>query len=457
MANRASRLSRATAVVLAAAASVAGAQSPVHSVEIWSEDPIAIDIEWLTIDAAGNEAISATRKTAVAAPVPLEFSHAPDRYVRFSYQGASPRTYATSELVTARRLRVPDVLPGGELLLLFPRAPVRPAQYVIEGPRPTTVDVGNRVHASLPGMTAGDYKIIPVYEGGIRGEPQAATVAAARSTITAMPVEAVGAVRVLASHDACNGATEAGINRLVVPDVGPQFRIRNPTRVASAKDPRCDMTFAGLKPGAFEAYFQRDRTRTGTAEFEVAAQAWTNASIADMTVSVEGRVTMNGRPLPNAVVTFLPVGEKAADGGAPADTATDAAGFYRLPLAAPGRYQLMMARTRIPTDVRRQADFVEGRNFFDIALTGGTIRITIEGADAQTLVQIRVKGPTFTGSSAMNGRNARPVFEGLPFGEYAVSVTTGSHLLRDDLSDARRVTLSPESPEAALTFVLPKR
>ena len=69
------------------------------SIEIWSEHPIAIEIAWLTIDRDGRETVTARRRTAVGPPVPLEFVHAGDRYVRFSYQGASPRTYSTSDLL----------------------------------------------------------------------------------------------------------------------------------------------------------------------------------------------------------------------------------------------------------------------------------------------------------------------------------------------------------------------
>src|SRR5688500_9439023 len=178
-----------------AAASIA--QAPQRSIEIWSEHPIAIEIEWLTIDEAGKQIVTARRKTAVGPPVPLEFTHGSDRYVRFSYEGASPRTYSTAELMTAKKLRVPDVLPGGELLLLVPRMVVRPVQLLIEGPRVVTVPLERAVHASLGGMPAGEYRIVPVYDGDIKGAPRAATVRTAQSTLLLMPAEDVGAARIV--------------------------------------------------------------------------------------------------------------------------------------------------------------------------------------------------------------------------------------------------------------------
>src|SRR5687767_9829912 len=100
--------------LLLLAAFLAGTgQSLQRSIEIWSEHPIAVEIEWLTIDEAGKRTVTASRKTAVGPPVPLEFTHGSDRYVRLSYQGASPRTFATADLISAKKLHVPDVLPGG--------------------------------------------------------------------------------------------------------------------------------------------------------------------------------------------------------------------------------------------------------------------------------------------------------------------------------------------------------
>jgi hypothetical protein len=50
---------------------------------------------------------------------------------------------------------------------------------------------------------------------------------------------------------------------------------------------------------------------------------------------VSGRVTLNGRPIPNAVVLFMPVGDGKPEAGPSSLGLTDAAGNYTLTLTAP--------------------------------------------------------------------------------------------------------------------------
>lgn len=449
-----------------------------RAIEIWSADPIAVEIQWITIDEAGVETITARRRTAVGPPVPLEFTHAAGRYVRFLYQGAAPRTFSTTELIAAKKLHVPDVLPGGELLLIVPEMAVRPVELRVEGPRVRTIRLDG-VHASLSGVPPGDYRVLSVYDGGIKGAAQTATVRAEATTIALFPAEDVGAVRIVAPDDVCATATEMGINRLVTTAVGPNLRSApNRTRIIDTREPRCDMTFGGLKPGEFEAFYRREMAQTGVGRFEILAQRISPVDVTAAPVIVEGRVTVNGRPLTGTDVTFFLRPAPGSGGQVLSQGAgkTDGSGAYRILLEEPGRYSVRMSRVHMGAPAANDAVLVEGRNMHDIALVGGTIKVDLRGWDRRGALQIRIQGPNgsmmmmsgFGGggqrpawAAGSSARSETPTWEALPWGEYKVSVTAGSRPVAPGAPftgpDAKTAVLSPASPEVTLTFDVSKR
>ncbi|MEX2271872.1 MAG: DUF4198 domain-containing protein [Vicinamibacterales bacterium] len=444
-------------------AAVLVSQPATQSIQIWSEHPIAVDIEWLTIDEAGKPTVTARRETAIGPPVPLEFTPGVDRYVRFSYRGASPRTYSTAELIKARKLHVPNVLPGGELLLIVPRMTVRPAQLVIEGPRGRTLPLDGATHISLSGMTAGEYHIVPVYNGGFKGAVKTVAVLAAETTLLYVAPEAVGAVRVIAAPDVCDAATEMGLNTLVVPNVGAAFKgPPNRVRLISTRDPRCEMTFAGLGAGQFEVVYRRGGASTGSSAFEIVPQQVSIVDVAGTSVRVEGRATLNGKPIADASVTFAP--RQTPNQQRPmqaAETKTDAEGYYSVPLEAAGTYSVMLRRARLGVPSSRLVEFVVGRNFHDFMLTGGTIKVELTGWDGRTSVQVRVQGPTSSISvTTFSTRGPLPPFEAMPFGTYKVSVLPGNargSAISSTPPDAKTVIISASSPEATVSFQFPGR
>ena len=453
------------ALLLLSAVTAAAPQELARAIEIWSEHPIAVEITWLTIDDAGKETVTAKRRTAIGPPVPLEFVHAAGRYVRFSYAGASPRTYSTGELLTAKRLHVPDVLPGGELLLHLPPMTVRPVQLLVDGPRVHAVAFDGAMHASLAGVPPGEYRVTPAYEGGLRSAVKTVTVRVAETTLAHFPPENVGAARITAAPEVCDGATEVTMDAFVMPKADPKFKVSpGRARILEMHEPRCDMTFGGLPPGPLEVFYRRDAASTGSSLFEAAAQSVTDVAIAGPPVTVEGRVTLNGRPMVKTGVSFMlrpAAGQRAQQ--MRAEATTDAQGYYRLALEAPGSYNAMLLRARLPAGHAQQVTLVEGRNFKDIALTGGTIRVEVTGWAAGTPLQVRIQG---TGTARMSmvsvftGQGPLPPHEGLPFGTYTVSVGSatagrgGRGVGGGPPVETKTVILSPSSPEATVTFDL---
>lgn len=440
-----------------------------RAIEIWSADPIAIDIDWITLDDAGMQTITATRKTVAGPPAPLTFVHGPNRFVRFAYEGASPRTFSTAELLAAKKLHVPDVLPGGELLLLIPQTPVRPVTLTVQGPRSLTVPVRAATHASLPGLPAGDYRIIPHYEGDISGGTQRVSVTAAATSVMPMPIENVGAVRVSAPDYVCGASTEMGIDSLVYADVGVTFRTPpNRRSITRSKEPLCVMTFGGLKAGTFEAFYRSGRMPLGSVEFAITPQTVTPVEIVPRSVLVEGRVTVNGRPMKNTNIAFALSGKDRTGAAVQTQATTDDAGNYRAMLERPGEYSIHPIAPRIHSRTIRTATLVEGRNIHDIALTGGTIKVEVIGWRPGTPVQIRMDSRTPDGKSTgmsismfMSPPKEPIVFDAMAFGEYRIAVVAGRppnpRATSRDMANAKMVTLSAATPEATVTFDVSRR
>lgn len=396
-------------------------------------------------------------------PVPLEFVHAGDRYVRFFYQGASPRTYSTSDLLKARRLHVPDVLPGGELLLHVPPMTVRPVQLLVGGPRARVIALDSAIHASLAGIPPGEYRVTPVYEGGLRGAVKTASVRTAETTLAYFFPEDVGAARIMAASDVCENATEVAVDAFGLPKTDPKFKgLPGRVRILTARQPRCEMTFGGLPPGQLEVFYRREGASARARLFEVSPQTVTAVDISSAPVTIEGRVTLNGKPLAETAVTFLPrqvQGGRAQ--GSPADAKTDALGYYRVSLEAPGSYTSTVLRQRAHIIQSQQFTLVEGRNFHDIVLAGGRITIELTGWPQGAIV--RVKLQSASQGSGLNMltmlRAGKPTsIEGLPFGEYKVSLMPGRAVTDQRANkstvppDAKTVILSPGSPEAPVIF-----
>ena len=452
-------------IALIVATAIALTQQPIsRAIEIWSVDPIAVDIEWITIDAEGKPTVTARRQTAVGPPAPLEFQHAHDRYVRFSYKGASPRTYSTAELLSSKKLHVPDVLPGGELLLFSPDMAVRPIALEVTGPRVHTVSIDRTRHASLAGLPAGEYKVEPVYEGGLKGQPKIAKVAVAQSTLLFMPPEDVGAVRITAVNDVCGAATEAGINAFLIPQVAPEIKSPpNRARVFTAKPPRCDMIVAGLRPGDYEAFFRREGAGAGTRNFSVTAQTLARADITGPPVLVDGRVTFNGKPVPGAVVDFLPTLSATELTPVRGETKTDADGYYTIGLDAPGTYRAALRASRMGMLSSKTVEFAEGRQRHDITMVGGTIRVKVTGWDGRSQIGVATervvrdgaKSTRSVGYSAMS--KSEIVLEGLAFGEYTVGLAIGSRQGPDAAKGGQTVILTAARPEVTLTFDVSKK
>jgi hypothetical protein len=346
-------------------------------------------------------------------------------------------------------MHVPDVLPGGELLVVSHQLPVRAVRVMIEGPRVHTVPITSR-HVTFAGVPAGNYTITPLYEGGLKGEAKTATVRIAETSLVFLPAEDVGAVRITAVSDVCGNATEMDIDALAAP------RVRS--RVITSDQPKCDVTIGGLKPGRYQARFRRQLSGLGSREFATTAQQVAHVDIAGPPVIVEGRVTLNGKPLDDVPVSFQWRGDRTVSAPLASEVKTTAGGYYSVPLEVPGRYAVT-SRPMNPLDAVKEVEFSEGRHIHDIAIVGAKLTIRLLNRDPKAGVAIDLRGAAGTSRAVVYGAGARSeiVLDVLPWGSYKVSVRAGSGLIREVLSNAQSVTLTASNPEATLTFDLSNR
>lgn len=430
-----------------AAVAVVLQQGATRTVEIWSESPVAVRIEHLTIDSQGNAHVTDEQRLSVGAPLALTYASGEQHYVRFSYDGISPHTYAAAELAALKRLRLPDPLPGGELLLVVPPATVRPSAFDIDGPRVQTLHAGGAGHLSLPGLPAGRYRVVPIYDGGIKGRARTYDVRTSRSSIGTIPVEAVGAVRVLAARSVCDVATNVRLSMRLPADPPDDGTAASPHRahVATSDAPRCDMAFAGLPPGSFQISYGNTEGTIADAVFDVESQTVTDVSVESPPVRVAGRVTLNGRPMPGVALRFL-------SRSAMKVTRTDGSGYFTVALAAAGTYSIQGSSDEGMLGHMAPAAFVEGSNTLDIALAGGTLSVDLTGWDRRAPVNVTVNGPegALGTSFRPDDSTGRRTFFGLPFGTYTVTLRPGS-------ARTQTVVLTPSRPEATVKFDLVRR
>jgi hypothetical protein len=176
-------------------------------------------------------------------------------------------------------------------------------------------------------------------------------------------------------------------------------------------------------------------------------------------VTVSGRVTLNGHPLPNVDLGFIAEGRVAADDL----IRTDENGFYELSLPAPGRYDVWFERDGIAMlGNEREVTLSAGANDIDFDLQGATLKLQLKEWTRRAAVEISVKHvwmpkPGKVGNTLrVLPTDALPiVFHGLSYGRYAVQAR--EHVATDQAGNraaGATVTLVEAQPETEVELVL---
>lgn len=412
------------------------------SILIWSENPFTVRIETIEIDNDGEVRILSQERRVVGAPTPLEIVEGARRFVRFSYDAGSPKTYSTDELLGSAKLDLTSVDPGGELLVLLPRSPVMPIGVSADGPRGKTASLNGAGHLSMRGITPGHYQVVLDYPGDIRRRVTPVTIREGRSSVVTLPSEAVGEVRIILAPSYCGLATE-----LRIQSVTHGYDLARPLK-------SCDMRIGGLEPGHYLLTMRGQTLSIAPRPLLIEPQKAAQIEFADAAVHVSGSVTVNGHPIAGAAVRYSRIDAEGSNSSSRVEAITDTAGRYELVLGKSGLFRYSVSHPSRSLSVRGHKSLVSGANRHDLSLSGGTVYVSLTGVPPRGRVIIRVesegagsRGSYMTGWEPGAGS---AIFDAIPFGTYKIKATLSGQ--RSPNPVIRTVTLSPSNPEARLAF-----
>jgi len=375
-------------------------QAQRQSVLFVESDPVTL--EWLSWPEGQLPSVLATRQLVQGEPIQL--ARGPDRFLRFSRPKRSPLTVASSDAPEGMSWDLPLVAIGGELLVAIAAALVRPVGVRLVSSNATSLgdfasDSLGRVR--VPGLTPGVLTWRPIYVGGVTGPPLSAEVVAGRGTHLLLPRQDVGQLNIEFDPDLCAITARTVISALRKPN---RSIIR--TAVASGPvDQTCRQTFGGLPPGNYEVRAHGDSIGSAiTRTVVVESQLESIVALSAPPVSLSGTILLGGRPYPRSdlVVRF-----RRADDGLEGAVSVPvlAAGAYSARLPAPGTYVVEFTVRDLPfVGAQKEVTVIEGQNFKDCSVEGGTLKVRIQGWDRTSSLYIQFSrlGPqpiTFSSAS----------------------------------------------------------
>lgn len=314
---------------------------------------------------------------------------------------------------------------------------------IVEGLRGRIAGVSSSEHLSIRGLLEGDYRVVPVYQGGIRGRPLAASIRRGSSTVLLLPYESLGEAHLQLAPEYCNSGAQLHV----------QAFGNGPDRLQAVES--CDTRLGGLRPGSYRVTLRDASMAVGPVSFIVRAQQVVSVAFPSPDISVSGRVTASGRPIEGATVTYLGNGSDAVSGVRRVEAQTDSTGFYRAVLNRAGAYRYQVSHRRAGLTARGQMMIREGANRGDIALAGGTVRVTVLGLRERARVTLRLEDERDRsfGSYEMSwekGSSWQPVFEAVPTGRYKLTVR--AYGLPPSFADEIAVELTPSTQDIEVSL-----
>jgi hypothetical protein len=468
-------MSRAlTFVVLAVSLSAAAPQqtSPVVSVVILGTGDSPLTIDSLDISAEGRVSVVETRTLPAAERVSVPVAVSPRRLVRFSRPGMSPVTVPSAELHAPEPWRLPPPARGGEVIVQRSSAAIVPQSYrlFVNGTE-STHQHGRGEFMTLRSMPAGAYQLTPVYSGGVAARVQKLRVEDGQSTFVFVPKEDVGGATVRLHPAVCSEAARVLVTHLSIetvksPDGGQTTRTMTSDAARIQPVPECEPVVGGLKPGEYELVLDKRQTDAQVRRrFEVRADVLTDVIIEPAGTKLAGKVTLNGRPLPQATVEFIPKGSSKPT----AQGATDERGNYLADFDKPGPYYVTLRLRGVPVaGQQRLIEVPAGETTFDWAVTGGTVTVKIEnviaGGGYIWLYVNQMDPPVVDGRSGFfhTIRSDDPelakgslVFRGPTFASYEIRATQQPAQKGDRTRASRQLKFAISERDPDVTVTLP--
>ena len=396
-----------------------------RSVQVRARRPTELTAEWVRFGGRPDEAVSvvARRALTVQGSVDLPVAQRDDRFITFIRPGLSPVTMHSGLLDANGGWTVPDAAPGGELVVRAARAPIEAAKYHLAGGVRLETQAVRNV-ASFRAVPPGVYELVPEYEGGLRGQRTAVRIQPGQATFVALQEEQVGGVQVMVDPTLCSDSTTFAISEIRSSPKKSTATSSVETVLTLPTRQECAHIIAGLWPGEYQVSLRGKKGQLAAQTFQVTSQALTSVSLSHEAVYVSGRVNLNGSPLPNVVIRFIPEGRAAAEDQA----RTDEGGGYDLTLPAPGRFQVWFERDgRAMLGNEREVTFSAGPSERDFDLHGATLKVTLNQWARRAPIDMSVR-PVWMTSPGKSGDILRVlpadplpvVFSGLSYGKYAV-------------------------------------
>jgi hypothetical protein len=369
--------------------------------------------------------------------------------------------------------RLPPPARGGELIVQRSGAAVVPQRYrLFTSGTESMHEHGRGEFMMLRGVPGGSYVLTPIYPGGVPAQVQKLRVEDGQSTFVFVPKEDVGGATVKLHPAVCSEATRIVIRHLSIentklPDGAQATRTLIRDAATMQPVPECEPVFGGLGPGEYELVLDKRQTAAIIRRrFEVRSDSLTELVIEPAGTKLAGKVTLNERPLPQAIVEFIPKGSSKPT----AQGATDERGNYLADFDKPGRYYATLRLRGVPVaGQQREIEVPAGETTFDWAVTGGTVTVRIEnvitGGGYIGLYVNQTDPPVVDGRSGFfhSIRSDDPelakgslVFRGPTFASYEIRATQQPARKGDRTRTSRqlRFTISEREPDVTVTLPL---
>jgi hypothetical protein len=311
-------------------------------------------------------------------------------------------------------MTLPSPIAGGELLIGFEAAVVRPisvsiSQQAVEIANVPTPD--DRLAAAT--LRPGEYLMTPIYAGGMSGDPLRARVEAGDSAFASLPRAEVGALAVRVSDDLCVEAPRAVVSSVERIATGSTSR---QIAAVSVAEQGCQFVLAGLRPGAYTVELTSSSTGLKVKEpLAITSQAVTAVSLSAPTVRLFGRVTISKRP-PASGTRVLLQPANLSDPDQETRVALQFDGTFEARVRVPGPYLVRLVSMPIAgIGATREVSLKEGYNELNWDVDGGTLKLGIKNWDRSSFVEVtlsRVKSPE-SGPTSQQAVSASEVTSGI--------------------------------------------
>jgi hypothetical protein len=242
----------------------------------------------------------------------------------------------------------------------------------------------------------------------------AQVVTSASEPARPMVSETTGGAVVFADPRSCEAATRLIVWRVWRTPGGGTAR----EGIVDSDVRYCRWMIESLAPGQYEVSLTTSRGSGGRATFAAVAGRIVERLLRNPSVRVAGRVLMQGQPVPDVALRFVPIGPH----GETSSVTTTADGSYDVMLDSPGPYHVAFDGGSLNAEPQSMT-FATGRNAFDWDLSSGALTIRVMGDwDRSRDLGLLVSGPRATWRHLLApGREPVVVVRGVPPGIYDVS------------------------------------